>query len=126
MAGEGQTQPEQEVRYVASIRTALSGPEDGIVRALPEAYRDSNVGDVLGYLTERKQLKQDEVATAQSVQSEMSSEYSVTANGVSIKPEDNVSGLFQERTHRGVPYQALEMEVASVQEGGLEFALSAI
>jgi len=118
-------QPEQEVRYVASVRTGLSGPDDGIVRALPDAYRNVSVADVLGYLTDSKSLKQDELATASSVRKEMTGEYSVTANGTAVKPEDNVRGLFQEKAHRGQPYQALEFEIASVQEGGLVFRLVA-
>ncbi|MBR9705871.1 hypothetical protein GOV14_02435 [Candidatus Pacearchaeota archaeon] len=112
-------QANPEVKYVASVRTALSGPDECLMRQLPKAYVSQNVKDVLEYLTTHDQLTDDEVAVAGSVREEMKSDYTVAVNGTSARSEDKVRGLFTEREHQNVPYKALDMEIASVQEGGL-------
>lgn len=114
-----QPKPEAEKTYVASVKTALSGPDGGIVKKLPNSYVNGTVKTVLNYLTNKAQLSGDESVAAESVRSEMANEYAIAVNGKPAKLTDDVSSLFEERTHRNVPYQALEMEIASVQEGGL-------
>ena len=116
-------QPKQEPRYIVSVRTALSGPESGIMKELPATFLDSTVAEVLKYLTVKKQVSEEELITARSIQSEMSRNYSVAVNGKSAKAEDTVRSLFEPKTHHGAAYQSLEIEVASVQEGGLEYHL---
>ena len=113
----------EQKSYVASIRTALSGPEDGIARKLPESYASSTVGEVLTYLIDKKQRTQEEGPTARSIEQEMARDYTLAVNGRVVKPADAVASLFEEKTHKGVKYYSLEMEVASVQEGGLDFLL---
>ncbi|HLD37556.1 MAG TPA: hypothetical protein VJA86_03130 [Candidatus Nanoarchaeia archaeon] len=114
------TNPEAEPKkYVATLRTALSGTEDSIMKPLSGNYTNSTVGAVIDYLTDPKQLEEAEVATARSIKSEMSREYAISVNGKTATREDRVGNFFQPREHRGVNYQALEIEVASVQEGGL-------
>jgi hypothetical protein len=115
--------PNQQKTYVASVRTALSGPEDGITRKLPDSYATGSVGEVLSYMTDKKQLTQDEAPTARSLESEMSKRYSIVVNGRAVNPEDKVVDLFQKKAHKGVEYLALDMEVASVQTGGLVLRL---
>jgi hypothetical protein len=105
--------------YIASVRTALSGPEDGIMRKLPEEYRSNNVKGVLGYLTDKKQVTQEEIATVRSIEREMSKDYTLAVNGRNAQPTDPVADLFVPKEHKNVCYLALEIEVASVQEGGL-------
>ena len=112
-------QPKLEAVYVANVRTALSGPEDGIMKKLPEEYRTGTVKEVLEYLTDTKTLQEDEIPTARSIRSEMSNTYAILVNGKSAKPEDSVAELFEEKKHRDVDYRSVEIEISSVQEGGL-------
>lgn len=120
---QAQPNQESEMSYVASVKTALSGPDGTIMRKIPEAYAGRTVRTVLEYLTDRSQLSSDELAAGESVRAEMRDDYTVSVNGRTAKPEDSVSKLFEERMHKGVPYQALEIEIASVQEGGLVYML---
>lgn len=114
------TNPEAEPKkYIATLRTALSGTEDGIMKPLSGNYTNSTIGAVIDYLIDPKQLEELEIATAKSIKSEMSREYAISVNGRTATREDRVGNLFQPKEHRGVEYQALEIEVASVQEGGL-------
>lgn len=114
------TNPEAEPKkYIATLRTALSGTEDGIMKPLSGNYTNSTIGAVIDYLIDPKQLEELEIATAKSIKSEMSREYAISVNGRTATREDGVGNLFQPKEHRGVEYQALEIEVASVQEGGL-------
>ncbi len=110
---------EQEQVYVASVRTALSGPENQIMKKLPKNYQNSTVEKVLEYLTDQKQLQGTDVATARSIRGEMENDYTVAVNGSAVKKEEKVGDLFVTKEHKGVNYQALDVEVASVQEGGL-------
>ena len=113
----------QDKTYVATARTALAGPEDGIMKKLPRQYAGCTVGEVLGYLTDKKQLTDAELTTARSIEQEMKKDYTVSVNGRPAKVEDKVTGLFQAKKHRDVEYESLEIEVSSVQEGGLELYL---
>lgn len=117
------TQPNPKQNYVASVRTALSGPDESIVKKLPESYLDSTVSEVLKYLTDKGQLTEEEVSTADSVRKEMNGSYSITVNSKPANERDAVRQLFAEKEHKGVPYQSLEVEIASVQEGGLAYLL---
>jgi len=54
----------------------------------------------------------------------MSGGYSVSVNRKPAKEDDVVTDLFEKKTHRGVEYESLDIEVASVQEGGLAQLLS--
>lgn len=112
-------EPKEEKAYVASVRTALSGPEDAVVKKLPEAYLDATVSEVLSYLTNREQLEADEVTVADSVRAEMKEQYTVEVNGKPVKAKSTVRDLLEEKEHRGVKYNALDIEIASVQQGGL-------
>jgi hypothetical protein len=105
--------------YVASVRTALSGPENNIMKKLPKTYQDSTIEKVLDYLTDQKQLQGTDVATARSIKEEMKNDYTVSVNGATVKKEEKVGDLFVSKEHKGVGYKALDIEVASVQEGGL-------
>ena len=117
-----QAQPNPQERYIASVRTALSGPEDSILCEVPEAYigkRVKSVNDTINYLTDDSNISGDDLATASSIKGEMKGEYTIEVNGRPANASDPVKNLFIEKDHRGVPYQALDIEVASVQEGGL-------
>jgi hypothetical protein len=111
--------PNPQTAYVATLRTALSGPEDGIMRKLPDSYASETVGKILGYLTDRKNLSQSEASTARSLETEMSKRYAIVVNGKTVTPEQNAAELFERKNHKNVEYMALDMEVASVQTGGL-------
>jgi len=105
--------------YVVSLRTALSGPEDSIMKKLPSDYANSTVREVISYLTNRSTLEEDEAVIARSIRSEMAKDYSIVVNGNPVQDQSKVTDLFQEKTHKGVAYDTLDIEVASVQEGGL-------
>ena len=115
---KAQPSPKKEKQYVASVRTALSGPEDGIVKQLPNSYLDARVSEVLSYLTNKRQLEEDELTIADSVRREMNGQYTVEVNGRPARADEYVKDLFEEKEHRGVAYNALDMEIASVQQGG--------
>jgi hypothetical protein len=111
--------PQQEKKYIAVVRTALSGPNDGITKAIPDQYRNASVGELLRYLTDKKNIDSDEVMTADSIRKEMNGQYTVEINGKPAKAEQNVSELFQEKEYQGRAYNSLEIDIASVQQGGL-------
>ena len=114
---------QEEQGYIASLRTALSGANDSIVKKLPKTYQSVTVGEVIAYLTNRQNLKPDEVGIAKSIQDEMKGQYTIEVNGRPAEADYNVSELFVTRKHKGVPYNSLDIDVASVQEGGLAFLL---
>jgi hypothetical protein len=115
---EQETTNSEPRKYVATIRTALAGQEDGIVKKLPESYVTGTVKEVLEYLTEPKNLTETEALAARSIKNEMERRYTVTVNGQTANPEDQVADLFKTQTHRGTQYESLEMEIASTQTGG--------
>jgi hypothetical protein len=122
MVALNSSQPELK-NYIASIRTALSGDEDSIMRKLPEDYANGNVKRVIGYLTDKKHATQEEVPAMRSLEREMARDYTVAVNGRSATLADSVENLFVEKKHNEVPYFALDIEVASTQEGGLIYRL---
>lgn len=119
-------QPTAEVKYVASARTALADPESALIKPLPADYVNRSVKDVLDYLVSEKQAASD-LAMARSIRAEMASRsgYTLNVNNSTVRPEDPVERLFVPKEHRGVAYQALEIEVSSVQAGGLANLLRA-
>jgi hypothetical protein len=124
MAKQSSPKPEnQEKVYVATVRTALSGPEDGIMRKLPTDYASSSVGEVIKYLTDKKQVTQEEAPTVKSIASEMAKEYTIDVNGQTVSLTDKVESLFKSKTHKGRQYMELSIEIASSEEGGLYYRL---
>jgi len=113
-----ETAPEAEKRYVGIARTALGG-ESTIMKPLAREYVSKTVSELLEYMVEPKGLKEDEKVVARSIQKEMEREYTISANGKTVAPSAAVKNLFETRRHRGTEFEALELEIASVQEGGL-------
>lgn len=113
----------EELTYIATVKTALSGPDDAIMKRLSSKHTGGTIAELLTYLIDEKQLKENEIPTASSIRSEMAREYTVAVNGEPAKPTDRVEGLFKTKTHKGVSYQSVELEVASVQQGGLAHVL---
>jgi hypothetical protein len=105
---------------IASARTGLISADDAIMRTLPSGYVEKKVKDVLDYLLNGQHLKSDEKPLAKSIRQEMSgSEYVIMINGKNADPDDPIGKYVVKKQHKTKPYRALEIEVASVEEGGL-------
>ena len=112
--------PEAEKRYIASVRTALTDPGSALYKEIPGSYLQSSVKDVLDYMLSGKQ-NSEQVATSSSVRKAVGNRYgyTITVGEKPIAADESVAGLFSEKEHKGVTYQALDMEIATNQEGGL-------
>jgi hypothetical protein len=107
------------VSYIANIRTALSGPKASITRKIPEQYSKGTVEEVLEYMTDKKRATQDEAEVLRGIEKEMLKQYSVAVNGKTMDLKETVEELFEKKTYKDVEYLALDIEVASIQTGGL-------
>jgi len=111
------------VSYIANLRTALSGPKASITRKLPEQYCKSLVEEVLDYMVDKEKATQDEAEVLRGIEKEMLKQYSVAVNGKSVDLKDRVEGLFEKKNYKDVEYLALDIEVASIQTGGLVYRI---
>ena len=112
-----------QVSYIASMRTALSGPKASITRKLPEQYSKSTVEEVLDYMTDKQKATQDEAEVLRGIEKEMLKQYSVAVNGKTVDLKEKAEGLFEKKAYKGVEYLALDIEVASIQTGGLVYRI---
>ena len=110
---------------IASAKTGLTPADNAIMKTLPQSYNGKSVGDVLDYLLQQKGLQDDEIPLAKSVGEEMKAEkFVVVVNGKNAELRDRVADYVVMKEHKLPntqvrPYNALEIEVSSVQEGGL-------
>ena len=109
---------------IISARTGLTPADDAVMRTLPKGYNGKTVGDALDYLLQQKGLQDDEIPLAQSIRKEMKADdYVVVVNGKNAELTDSVADYVARREHK-LPngqvkaYNALEIEVSAVQEGG--------
>ena len=114
----------KELHTVISGKTGLAPAEDAIMKNLPKTYADKTVGEALDYLVNSSGLEDEEVYLAKSIEQEMgSSEYVVVVNGKNATLHDDIKDYVEIREHK-LPnnqvkyYNALEIEVSSIQEGG--------
>lgn len=112
--------PNAEPRYIASVRTALSDPSAALYKELPKDYVQSSVKEVLDYMLSDKK-GDDAQATSSSVKRVLAnrSGYTITVGDKTVAPDESVADLFSDRERKGVTYKALDMELATNQEGGL-------
>lgn len=107
---------------IVSARTALTEPDDALLRRIPSNYRDSTVSEVLGYIVETE-AKGNEAQALSSLKKELGSAGSVVViNGKGAKLTDKISKYVVNKEHkngeRNLAYQALEIEVSAVEQGG--------
>jgi len=114
----------KELRTVISGKTGLTPAEDALMKNLPKSYNNKTVGQAMDYLLSENSLDNEEIALAKSIEREMKSgEYVVVINGKNAGLNDNLSDYVEIREHK-LPnnqvayYNALEIEVSSIQEGG--------
>ena len=114
----------KELHTVISGKTGLTPAEDAIMKNLPKTYADKTVGEALDYLVNSSGLEDEEVYLAKSIEREMGSgEYVVVINGKNADLHDNIEDYLEIKEHK-LPdnkvryYNALEIEVSSIQEGG--------
>src|SRR3989338_4118422 len=107
---------------IASARTGLTSADDAIMKTLPQGYNRKTVGDALDYLLQQKDLQDDEVPLARSIRREMKADkFVVVVNGRNAELGDKVADYVARKEHK-LPneqvrlYNALEIEVSSVQE----------
>lgn len=117
--GADQSQQTPAARTViGTIRTGLTARDDAVMNQIPAKYMDGSVNDIVSYLLDNATEKEGDLAA--SVRNELrSSSKVVTINGKTAKLEDSAREYFAEKEHKGVKYLNLEIEVASVQQGGL-------
>lgn len=110
---------------IISARTGLTSADDAVMRTLPKGYLDKTVGDALNYLLQQKGLQYDEIPLAKSIRKEMKSEeFVVVVNGKNAELTDKIADYVVKKEHKlpneqVKPYNALEIEVSAVQEGGI-------
>ena len=109
---------------IISARTGLAPADSAVMRTLPKNYNGKTVGDALDYLLQQKGLKDDEIPLAQSIRKEMKADdFVVVVNGKNAELTDKVADYVTRKEHKLPnnqirPYNALEIEVSAVQEGG--------
>ena len=107
---------------IATARPGLTDVESALMRRLPSNYAGRNVRDVLSYIVE-SEAKGSEAATATSLKKELGAAGSVVViNGKEARLTDKIDKYLVDRTKdiggRTIQYQALEIEVSAVQQGG--------
>lgn len=109
---------------IISGRTGLTSADSAVMRTLPKGYNGKTVGDALDYLLQQKGLQDDEIPLAQSIRKEMEADdFVVVVNGKNAELTDKVADYVARKEHKLPnnqvrPYNALEIEVSAVQEGG--------
>jgi hypothetical protein len=94
------------------------------MKTLPAGYEKKTVEDVLTYLIQQKGLQESEIPLAKSIDKEMrSNDFVVVVNKKNAELKDKVSDYMVKKEHK-LPneqvkyYNALEIEVSSVDKGG--------
>lgn len=113
-----------ELPTIISARTGLTPADSAVMRTLPKSYNGRTVGDALDYLLQQKGLQDDEIPLAQSIRKEMKADdFVVVVNGKNAELTDKLVDYVTKKEHKLPnnqvrPYNALEIEVSAVQEGG--------
>src|SRR3989344_7983073 len=113
-----------ELSTIISARTGLAPADSAVMRTLPKNYNGKTVGDALDYLLQQKGLKDDEIPLAQSIRKEMKADdFVVVVNGKNAELTDKLVDYVTRKEHKLPnnqirPYNALEIEVSAVQDGG--------
>ena len=114
---------ESDLPLIVSARNGLVGKDDAIVRRVPAEYANQTVKQVLEYVM--SQATNEEIGLAESVRKELAAKESfVMINGKKAEVEENASKYATTKEHE-VPgvgkkqYLELEVEVSSIQTGGL-------
>ncbi len=109
---------------IISARTGLTPADNAVMRTLPKGYSGKTVGEALDYLLQQRGLQDDEIPLAQSIRKEMKADdFVVVVNGKNAELTDKVADYVTRKVHKLPnsqvrPYNALEIEVSAVQEGG--------
>lgn len=113
-----------DMPLIVSARTGLAGKDDAIVRRVPVEYSGKTLGEVLDYVT-TQEVTSEESGLAESLKKELGARSSVVVvNGKKAELKDKVREYASIKSHE-LPdksikqYQELEIEISSVQEGGL-------
>jgi hypothetical protein len=124
-----QQQPKEEkIPIVVSIKTGLARKDKAIMRKFAADYKGT-VGEVIDNIVTQREMSADERDLAKSVEREMTSnDYTIVINGRNAKPDEDCLKYLEEKkcklpNQQEVTYNALEIEVSSVQEGGLGYRL---
>lgn len=115
---------EAELPLIVSARTGLAGKDDAIVKRVPVKYAGKTLGEVLDYVT-TQEITSEESGLAESLKKELGASSSVVVvNGKKAELGDKVEKYALIKSHE-LPdkstrqYRELEIEISSVQEGGL-------
>ena len=114
-----------QMPILASARTGLVGKDDAIVRRMPSEYANKSVGETIDYLVKGK-LDGSESQLAESVKKELNSPSRVVVvNGKKVEQLNSKMGDYLVKQEHKLPdgskkeYLSLEIEISSVQQGGL-------
>lgn len=115
-----------ELTTIITGRTGLTPAKNAVVKILPSDYNQRTVEDALDYLLQHKGLRDEEIAVARSIKTEMNStDYVVVINGKNANLTDKLANYVSIQKHT-LPnsvvkqYNSYEFEVSAVQEGGLQ------
>lgn len=115
---------EAELPLIVSARTGLAGKDEAIVKRVPVEYVGKTLREVLDYVT-TQDLTGEESGLAESLKKELGARSSVVVvNGKKAELGDKVENYASIKSHE-LPdkstrqYRELEIEISSVQEGGL-------
>ena len=121
--GEEMQAAPAEMPLIVSARTGLAGKDEAMVRRVPVDYLGKSMEDVLNYITTHE-VTAEESGLAESIKRELRArEKVVIVNGKKAELKDKAGRYAAVKEHKlptGVKqYQELEIEVSSVQQGGL-------
>ena len=113
-----------DLPFIVSARTGLAGKDEAIVKRVPVEYAGKTLGDVLDYVT-TQEITSEESGLAESLKKELGARSSVVVvNGKKAELKDLAEKYALVKSHE-LPdksmkqYRELEIEISSVQEGGL-------
>ena len=116
--------PHAETALIASIRTGLISKDDAIMARIPADYENRTVAEVVRYLV-TNDVADSKLSIAKSVNSELDSRGSIIMiNGKTAALHHIVGKYVTDGNHKSPDgtvhnYRGLEIEVSSVQQGGL-------
>jgi hypothetical protein len=115
---------ESGLTTIVSARTGLTPADDALMKTLPKSYMKGTIGKALDYLLQKRGLQDSEIPLAKSIEKEMAKhDIAVVVNGKNALLNDKISDYLEKKEHQ-LPnnqtktYNALEIEISSVQKGG--------
>jgi hypothetical protein len=113
-----------DLSTIISARTGLIPEDKAVMKTLPKSYSGKTIEEALDYLLQQKDLQDDEIPFAQSIKQELKSDnFIVIVNGKNAELTDCLADYIVAKKRKlpdqkVMSYNALDIEISSVQEGG--------